>query len=156
MLDEQVVVDFDGCFCVEQGGEKILFHVPDLRCVVVDALDDIRDVFLAKLHEPPLDHIGGEAGSGYDDLRAGTQLNLKDQFDDSIDHIIVFRVGDLEICVADIGSDLFAEGFDGGMTIPIVSHQGSELGYDGIRYDMGFLCLTHISVIHICLIHKRC
>ena len=156
MLDEQVVVTFDGCFCIEQGGEKVLLHVPDLRCVVVDALDDIRDVILAKLHESPLDHVGGEAGSGNDDLRACPQLNLQDQFDDSVDHVSVLWMGDLEICVADIVPDLFSERIDGGMTISIESHQGSELGYDGIRYDMGFLCLTHISVIPICLIHKRC
>ena len=156
MLDEQVVVTFDGCFCIEQGGEKVLLHVPDLRCVVVNAFDDVRDVVLTKLHEPALDHISGKTGSGDNDLRSGPQLNLKDQFHDSVDHVSVIWMRDLEICVADIGSDLFAEGIDGGMTIPIVSHQGSELGYDGIRYDMGFLCLTHISVIHICLIHKRC
>ena len=122
----------------------------------MDALDNICDVLLAKLHEPPLDHIGGEAGSGNDDLRSSPQFNLKDQFDDSIDHISVIWMGDPEICVADIVPDLLTERIDGGMTILIESHQGSELGYDRIRYDMEFLCLTHLSVIHICLIHKRC
>ena len=156
MLDKQVVVAFDGCFCVEQGGETVLLHVPDLRRVVVDALKNVPDVVLAKLHESPLDHVGGETGSGDDNLRAGPQLNLQDQFHDSINHVSVLRMGDLEICVADIVPNQFAERIDRGMPIPIVSHQGFKLGYDGIRYDMGFLCLTHFSVIPICLIHKRC
>ena len=97
MSDLCLVVVINGHRCVVERRQHICLDVPYLRCVVMDAVQNILDMSIVQLHEPALHNFRWPVLSGAPDRLRRAADCINQQIQDFINASVIIGIALLQV-----------------------------------------------------------